>query len=540
MLKHLSLKNLLLIENAKVQFGPGLNIITGETGAGKTALIEAIGLALGDRAESSKIRRGAEKASIEAVFEITSSKQLHSVFEEYGIEWSAEDDLLIRRELTLAGKNRAFINGQQVPLPLLQQIGKLLIDTISQHSYHELTSASFQRELVDLFANAQPELTQFTRSWVEEKRIRAEIETLLSQEKDSARELLRKQEELTELQQISLQEEDALQLKDEYNRFAHAQELMEKLGEMTQELFDSPQSILLTLKKHRNRCEPLLKLDSSLKEPLQQIQDAHAQLVEASHFFNLYLQELEVDPNRLLHLEKQLDQIEGLKKRYGSFEAMESAKTTLEAFLSNADFNGERRGALEKAFAKAVQETNDACRKLSEKRKASAKELEVLLTRSLQTLNMPHAQLKITFEPQARSSDGEDLITFLLCANKGESFAPIKEGASGGELSRLLFVIKVELAEKNRSSTLLFDEIDANVGGETAAIIADKLWTLGKKRQVICITHFPQVACRADAHHRIYKEESEGRTLSHIEELSKDKREVELIRMLGGKKRLPL
>lgn len=537
MLKYLALKNLVLIESCEIEFGRGLNILSGETGAGKTALIEGIHLALGHRADSSIIRKGAEKASIEASFELSFSPALLKLLEEAGILAAIEEPLIIRREISHSGKNRAFINCQMVSLPFLQKIGKSLIDLVSQHSHQELRSSDAQRELLDLFADLKLDIDLFFQCSSQEKILKEKLNVLLDSSAAKQREMDICQFELDEILDVNVQMGEEERLFEEHNRSAGAQELTHKLELIHQGVADSSQCMLSVLARYKNTMQSILHLDARLKELTDLIQEASVSLHEFSRQLSSYLDQLENDPKRFDFLETRLSAIQKIKRKYGnSFEEILAYKTQLQEKLGRLENLDQELEECRKHLVSMEEKTLHFAKILTKKRREAALVLQKALTVSLQQLNMPSAVLNIEVKPQARSSSGEDAVNFWLAPNTGEPSLPVKDSSSGGELSRLMLAIKTTLAEKNQTPVIIFDEIDANVGGETASLIGEKLHELGKYRQILCITHFPQVASKADRHLLVRKQEVDGRTISFIKALDDLEKEKELLRMLGGKK----
>ncbi len=531
MIKYLILNNLVLVDSCEIHFGSSFNVITGETGAGKTALIEAIGLVLGDRADSSLIRKGCERAFVEIACDIDSLPNVKAILEEAGL--SCEDDLIIRRELSKEGKNRAFVNCRQVPLPLLQTLGSELIDLIGQHAHQMLRTTEAQRLLVDRFGDLQKELQHFQSAYAEEKKRYNNLEQLkqLALHRERDEDTWRFQ--LHEIESVDLKvgEEDVIF--EKYTRQANSQELTEKLDRISQGLSDA---ILPQLARFNKLCDPLQTYDRTLPEATSLMHEAHIALSEALRILHSSRNGLESDPRTFQFLEERLSAIAKLKRKYGqNFEEIEAFRQKLHMELSRLENLSEELKTAESSLLQAQDATHQAARALSAERKKAAARLQKALTTQLQMLNMSGAEVSIEITQQARGQTGDDHIQFWLKANQGEHPGLIKEHSSGGELSRLLFAIKIVLAEKNNTPTLIFDEIDANVGGKTATTIGEKLKELGKCRQVICITHFPQVAAKADEHFNVEKIERDGRTFTEIKQLTKLQREQELLRMIGGK-----
>lgn len=522
MLKSFSIHNLILIEEAHLTLDQGLTIITGETGSGKTALIEALHLIFGQRAETDKIRKGCEKTVIQATFDVQNSA-LIPLFEEAGLSFDPAEELVLTREIHSSGKSRSFAANQPVSATFLQKLSPLLIDFIDQHAYMALKNPEQQRALLDQFGSIDTE--PFQKGWKEEKRIEEEIKGLTEKQPHAQkrRELLL--EQIQELEAVEGEDEE--QLFEEYTRLAHTQELIENADVIVQ----GSEELLQILRKLDSTLKAILKLDKSLSSAETLVKEAHMQLVELHQLFQSYPSKLESDPLRQQRLEDRLKTLTSLKKRYGKElkDALIKAKEEL-VFLETLE---EKIAALHLVWMEAKTNSSDLCKKLSTQRKKASKQLETLLTPLLRELNMQDAELLIQCTPCARNMSGEDQIIFLLKANKGEQAASVREQCSGGELSRLLFAFKLVLAEKSGLMTMVFDEIDANVGGKTSSIMGAKLADLGRIRQVLCITHFPQLAKQADHHIRVYKEEKEGRTRCKMEALSPETRESELLRMLG-------
>jgi len=532
-IKHLSLTNFVLVEKAEISFGNHLNIVTGETGAGKTAIIEAIGLALGARAETSLIRQHTERAIVEAVFDISSLPRVHLLLNEAGL--SMDEELIIRRELSLEGKNRAYINCQLVPLPFLQKVGQELIDFIGQHANQLLRTSEYQRHLIDLFGSLQEDLILFQASLKKEQELKARLDELKGKETHFAQseDLLRHQ--LQEIDAIGLKEGEEEELFQQYQRLAHSQEIGEKLKEILDTLSDNHPSVMGQLNRVRKVAESLTQLDPALLEPCSFIEQTLISLQEAHAQFDSYQANLEQDPRVFQHLETRLSAISRLKKKYGAtVTAIHAHKQKTLSELSEFENLNEHVQECEKQWQATEKKTTYLAQQLTTKRRASAATLQTILSAHLQSLNMSKAEVLIELRPQSRNREGDDLVLFWLKANPGEQPALVKEHSSGGELSRLFLAIKIALADKNLTPTMIFDEIDANVGGKTATSIGEKLAELGKTRQVICITHFPQVASKADTHFSVQKQEVDGRTCTHIKLLTKKEREAEILRMLGG------
>lgn len=532
MIKHLVLNNLVLVESCEIHFSPTFNVVTGETGAGKTALIEAIGLCLGNRADASLLRKGCDKAFVEAAFDVNGLVGVKAILEETGLSIEPGELLTIRREIAKEGKNRAFINCRTVPLPLLQKIGSELIDLIGQGAHQSLLSRDSQRQLVDLYGRLEADLKSFQTTYFKEKELQKKLEELkqLSLRRERDEEIWGSQ--LEEIETVNLKKDEEETLFEKYQRLAHAQEICEKVDLAVKGLSESAIPQLL---RYSKACDSLISYDRKIEEPSKLIQEAQIALSEALRCLQSYSQNIDNDPKTFDYLENRLSAITQLKRKFGqTFEEIDTYASKIKNELSRLENLCEELGSTEKLLAEAKEATKQWAQELSEKRKETALRLQKTLTSQLQSLNMAGAEVTIEVLSQPRSQTGDDAIQFWLKANTGEHPGLVKEHSSGGELSRLLFAMKTTLAEKNNTPTLIFDEVDSNVGGKTASIMGEKLHELGKHRQVICITHFPQVASKGDTHFSVQKFEEQGRTKTKITILSKKEQEKEILRMLGA------
>lgn len=488
-MKRLKIQNLILIDQAEICFGPGLNILTGETGSGKSAVLSAIRLIAGERADASLVKKGAEMAIVEAEFGGTG---------------------LIRREIYRSGKNRCFIDDAQVSLSSLKEA--VQIEMVDQNS----TILNQERKLLDLFAGISFEVADFEKSLQEEKEINQKLQELLQVPKE--RELEWAKKDLQLIEEIDLQEGEEEKLNEEHNFLTHAQELASKISAVSFALTES--SEIPNLKRALNTLEPCVKIDPKLRAVADSMRGALLELDEAGRFIQRYEALLETDPSRLERLEKRLGAIVSLKRRFGSDlkEQKEKLCSTIESLL----MVDEQIEILQKAL-KEIQSKNQIWEKsITKKREAAAPLMADQVLNELKSLNIPSAQFEIAVLPK---------IAFLFSANAGHPPVPIEECASGGELSRLLLAIKTILADGK--STLVFDEIDSNVGGQTASVLGEKLKKLAGQRQVICVTHFVQVAKCALDHFLVLKESTGESTFTRVRKLEAKEREIEYNRMLG-------
>ncbi|MBS0604280.1 MAG: DNA repair protein RecN [Verrucomicrobia bacterium] len=537
MIKRLTLNNLVLVDSCEIDFGTSFNAVTGETGAGKTALIEAIGLALGERADSGLIRKGCDKAHVEVSFDIDALPYIQEMLEEAGLSTGKDEELVIRREISKEGKNRAFVNCRMATLPFLNKIGASLIDLIGQHAHQTLRTNDSQRSIVDLFGSLEDILKDFQSSYEKEKERLKKLEELqqLSSHRERDEDTWRFQ--LEEIESVALKKGEEEEAFEKYQKLAHSRELAEKIDLALKGLSESSHAVIPQVSRYIKAIDSLLTYDKTLSDASTLLHESHIALSEALRSLQSYSQNIDSDPHAFQHLENRLGAISRLKRKYGqSFEEIETYRLKIQSELKRLENISEELKAAELSLEIARGETNEKAKLLTSKRKEAALKLQQTLTTQLQHLNMSGAEVIIEIVESARHHGGDDTVQFWLKANTGEHPGLVKEHSSGGELSRLLFAIKIALAEKNNTPTLIFDEIDANVGGKTATIIGEKLQELGKCRQVICITHFPQVASKANEHFNVEKIETDGRTLTEIKHLNKKQREQELLRMIGGEK----
>lgn len=535
MLKSLRIQNLILIETAEVFFGSTLNILSGETGSGKSALMNALSLIAGERSDSAMVRRGTDKGSVEAIFNIDLLPTLAKMLETSGIDHEPDQELIIRREISISGKSRAFINHQAVQQGLLKRIGGSLIDIISQHAAQRLLSIEQHREILDLFGEVANDAKTFKEAWERESEIRKELNALKQSESERIREIGVCEMELEELAEANLKEGEEEELFTEYTLLANAEDLSTKVQDIMQALSGDRYQTIAVLTKQKATFDQLCQIDPLLKDNSEAFKNAVMELEEISYTLRHYQSRIQNEPEKLLKINARLTLINRLKRKYGSTIAeihtyQQALKNRL-SLLQNADVRIE---ALEQEQQKASAKTDSLAHTLSIERKQAAQRLEKALKKELKALNMAKADFIVEISTQNRGVHGDDKVEFFLIPNVGEHRIAVKEGVSGGELSRILLAIQTLLAGKAEMPTLIFDEIDANIGGETASVIGDKLKTISRKHQVLCITHFPQVASQADHHLQISKHEKGGRTVSIVRTLDSESRQEELLRMVGG------
>lgn len=535
MLKELRLIHFVLVERASVEFAAGFNVLSGESGSGKSAIMNALNLISGGRSDPALIRRGADKAIVEAVFEIDAIPTLLSLLEEAGIDHTPGEELFIRRELSTTGKGRAFINNQLAQLTLLKQVSEHLFDLVGQHANQKLLSLDYHRNALDLFSNVQDKVHAFSKSWEEENNLRRQLQQLRHSEAQRLRESEICRMELAELEEAALKEGEEEELFTEYTQLSHAGERCSKANEFNRLLTGERQGLFLQLNRTKSTLEQLAVIDPSLTEAIKAYGNALIEIDEVAQTLRRYEQRIEHNPEKAEQLNTRLQLIVKLKRKYGSTfaeiqEYLNSCKHKLKS-LASAD---EQIEQLEQKITNLAAANNKLAQEITAQRLNASKPFAAALIAQLGTLNMPKAMIDVDLAPQKRNATGDDKIEFFITPNVGENRVSLRECASGGELSRIMLALQAVLAGKELIPTIIFDEIDANIGGETAKRVGEKLLEVGQQHQVLCITHFPQVAKLAEHHIRISKEEIEGRTVTRVDALDKKSHRQELVRMSGG------
>lgn len=419
----------------------------------------------------------------------------------------------------------------------MRKLGLQLVQIVGQHANQCLLSLDYHREVLDLYGNLHSLLHRYQQIYDTEKKLRQELEQLIQQEAQRLREIDVCQREIEELEEAQIKEGEDEDLFAEYTLLSNAEEVSTKIGEINQSLSGERQPLLAILNRQKQSLEALVHFDASLRETAQAFQNAFLELQEISHTMRYYQSRLHFDADRLHEINERLTLLNRLKRKYGAtVEEILAYQTQTRAKLKRLENADSEIENLQQQLQEAEAQTQQFAHELTYKRQQCALEFEKALTMHLHSLNMSKAQFYIQVASQKRTREGDDRIEFFLCPNVGEHQIPLKEGASGGEISRVLLALQTLLAGKEQTATLIFDEVDANIGGETATIVGDKLREISQQHQVICITHFPQVASQADHHLQISKEEKDGRTLTIVQELDSLSRQLELARMAGRKK----
>ena len=544
MLTYLRIRNLAVIDDVALELGPGLTVLTGETGAGKSIIIDGLALALGERAVLDQVRSGASRATVEAIFSLPAGSELGALLDAAGLE-GEEGQVVVRRALTSSG-SRAYVNDCVVSQQQLKRIGERLADLHGQHEHQSLLAVGAHRQLLDRFGGAG-EVLQATQEAYERAVLlgqRLAAVQLDDRELAQRADLLRFQ--LQEITAAALEPREDEELQSERRRLAHAEELVEACAAAISMLYEDDRSASSLIHQAEQRIERLLQLDPELPVRDEALSEARFALEEAARSLQAYQDDLEVDPDRLAQVEDRLSAIEALKRKYGdSIESIQEHARKAQGELESLERHGEDLEALEKELHEAAAAYQAAAGSLSAMRKKAGEKLQRQVMTELQQVAMEQAEFLARVEdragdappglPPGAGRGGMDRVEFLLAANPGEKIGPLSKVASGGELSRVMLALKLCATEGDPLETLVFDEVDSGIGGGgVAERLAQRLAALSGTHQLLVVTHLPQVAAYADAHISISKHEMEGRTVVQVESLDAEQQVDELARMLGG------
>ncbi|MFZ1979837.1 MAG: DNA repair protein RecN [Smithella sp.] len=539
MLNELSIKNFAIIDELHVCFGEGLNVISGETGAGKSIIIGAVSLLLGDRATSDMIRTQADSASVEAIFDIAGNKPLQDKIAAMG--FSTGDELLVRRVISHAGKNKAFINGQMATLVNLTAVSELLINICGQHEHQVILNVENHIDILDEFGGCLPVRAQYAEIYNQYQQIRTQIEKLkdLSQSREEKADLFKFQ--LKEIQDINPQPAEDTALADEKKVLVNFQKLSGWATNAYDLLYGEKDSIMVKLKEVQNQVKEIKKIDSNLQISDVDMESSFITLQETVLQLRDYSKNLFFDSERLVAIDERLELLNRLKRKHGgSLESVFRRKQEIEEYLKTVFSVDEELEKLTKEEEKVQQNLRQNALKLSQIRGQAAKKLQNAVDKEIHALNMPHASFSVNFKKDAVDAaeffgpKGSDEVEFYLTANKGEESRPLNKIASGGELSRIILALKNVLSRTGSVSSIIFDEVDNGIGGAVAEIVGRKLKEVSANHQIVCITHLPQIACFGDKHMYVSKKIVKDRTVTSLEELDSEQKIEEISRMLGG------
>jgi DNA repair protein RecN (Recombination protein N) len=532
----LRIKNLALVEELEWQMAPGFIAVTGETGAGKSIIIGALQLLLGERADKSLIRTGADFCTVEAAFSGDDLQKLNSRLAEAGVE-PCEGDLIIKRTLSASGANRQFINGSPTTLSILKNLGDELVDLHGPHDHQSLLSPETQLELLDSFARAGEQLDKYRKHYLQLQTLTAEHAALNTAETAREQELDLLRHQINEITAANLVAGEEEEIKSRYKLTSNSKRLIELANAIANKLSEADDSVLSQLAETRRLLRELEKIDNSISQFGSAHETAVVELSEIASSLSQYAEKLDLDPAQLAALEQRVSLFETLKRKYGRSiaEVIAFGKHAAERLgeIEGRDAELER---LAKEIENVRAEMNRAGEALRKLRAKTAPKLSDTIRKNLVDLGFHQAEFeaKLNARDEPRAS-GFDSVELLFSPNPGEPLKPLRAIASSGEISRLMLAIKSALAAHDAIPLLVFDEIDTNVGGEIAHAVGAKMQRLGCGHQVICITHLPQVAATASSHFVVTKEVTRGRTYSQLNEVSGKGRREEIARMLGGK-----
>ncbi|UCE78887.1 MAG: DNA repair protein RecN [Nitrospiraceae bacterium] len=537
MLKELRIKNLAIIDDLTVRFEKGLNILSGETGAGKSIIVDALGLALGDRAQSDLIKSGESNASVQAYFELDDYRAIPDI----GID--VTEGLLLRRVLTSGGKSRAYVNDTMVTLQALSEISSSLVDIHSQHEHQSLLTPEKQRTLLDYYGKLSEKVAEVRRLYADVQNLHRSYNALRETVKTQAERIDLLTFQVNEIAAATLKPGERESLEAEQLLLANQHRLIELVDRTYGLLYEAENSCTEQLSEVLRHVQEMKSMDASISETLELLESAKPLIQDASAELRGYRDRYDFEPGRLEIVEDRLDLIKNMERKYGKGIAAilayeEKAKKELKSFGSS----DERLTELQKEIAARETALERAAEDLSDKRKKTAKKIEKLVKNNLSELSIEKAGFSVDVRQEKEEGGafrigphGIDRITFLFSANPGEPLKPLSRIVSGGELSRVMLALKTILADVDNVPVLIFDEVDAGIGGRTAESVGKKLDLISEKHQLLCITHLPQIARFGDFHLKIEKQEKNNRVYVYLKELRDNERKDEIARMLSGK-----
>ena len=536
MLASLTVRNLALVDRVEVSFGEGLNVITGETGAGKSILIGALGLVLGDRADKSMIRSGESFCSAEAVFELSDPAAIDALLDEQGIDPCEDGQLILRRVIKSSGTGQNQVNGCAVTLGLMKEVGRLLVDMHGPHDHQSLFDEDFQLEFLDGYGRHAAELDAYRTAYRAWRDLESRKAALEGPEEGVAEQMDLLAYRVAELEEAALDPEEEPALLREHQTLGNAREIQELGGVACEGLMDAEGSVFDGVALVQRALNDLAELLPDAREWSEEAKSISIQVQELYRTLSATIEGIEGDPARLQWLDDRLAVLQKMKRKYGGSvdEALRTLEQGRERYRDLAG-RGERLKELEQEVGAAHAEVHRRGRALRKKRAAAAGKLAAAVTGELRGLGFEQAAFDVGVAEADERPSGLDRVEFGFAPNVGEAMRPLRSIASSGEISRVMLAGKGVLAELDRIPVLVFDEIDANIGGEIASVVGRKLADLARARQVLCITHLPQVAVFGARHFAVRKSVDQGRTYTRVEALNLDDRVDEVARMLGGK-----
>lgn len=541
MLVQLAIQDFALIENLELMLGPGLNVLTGETGAGKSIIVDAMNLLVGGRASSDLVRTGAEKAQILGFFDCSDCPQVAEKLSALGLPLSEDDTVLLGREVNRGGRSVCRINGRAVPLSMYRPFGEFLVDLHGQHEHQSLLRVKQHRDLLDRYCGSDLLQQRHLVSILYKQLV--QLQEKYEQQKMNESEEKRRLEYLTfaieEIDQLEPMPGEVDELQKERERFRYGERLILLVQETVSELAGSDGKFIPAydlLGAASEKLREIAEIDSAAEEMAKVLDGVLYRMEDVIEKLRAYREQLDFDPERGQEVEERLYALRSLMRKYGASLAevcafREEAAVELESLQGTA----ERKGVLEAEYRKTLQDYDDAAKKLSSLRREGAVSFTTAVAGELHGLGLDHARLEMGWElSPAPTPAGYDLLEFLFSANPGEPLKPLAKIASGGEMSRVMLALKVVLAENDQIPTLIFDEIDAGIGGLTLQTVAERLSAAARGKQVLCVTHAPNIAGRGQTHFFVEKKVDAGKTKIQVQLLKPEGRVKEIVRMLGG------
>ncbi|MFW5431491.1 MAG: DNA repair protein RecN [Methylophilaceae bacterium] len=532
MLQALSIRNFVIVEQLDLEFSQGFTTLTGETGAGKSILIDALSLALGARNEGEVVRRGCDKADISVTIDIANNSQANTWLAENEIDDA--DDLILRRVIYNDGRSRGFINGAAATVGQLKALGEFLVDIYSQNAHHSLLNANTQRQILDEFSGSTAlakQVAEQYKTWHQLHLQQVEIEKNSAAYADELAEL---RDKVRELAQLGFAAEEWQDLQLEHSRLSNSAELIAGVEACLQLASEGEPDALSMLSQAQQKLVGLVELDSELKEAAETVDSAIIQLQEATRSMSRYLQRDDIEPARLSEVENRIQAIHGISRKYRARpEELPELQVEWHARMSELE-SFANDGELAKQVASALEAYMASAQKLSDTRQQSSKTLSTKISAEMQRLSLSGGQFKVALEVCEQSANGLEQVAFLVTGHAGVEPRPLSKVASGGELSRISLALHVTTAAQGSVPCMIFDEVDVGIGGGVAEVVGKLLKQLGQNRQVLVITHLAQVAAQAAQHLQVSKTQTNGATLSHIQCLSEAERIEEIARMSGG------
>ncbi|MCI6352972.1 MAG: DNA repair protein RecN [Firmicutes bacterium] len=533
MLELLHIENIAIIEAADIEFAPGFNALTGETGAGKSIVIDSLSAVLGQRTSRELIRTGAEKAFVSAAF----SGMAPELTETLGIQPEADGTLLLQREIQTDGKNVCRVNGRPVTVGQLRALGARLLNIHGQHDGQQLLDEEQHIVYLDSFGRVESLAITYAEKYKNFTDIRRQIGALQMDEAEKARRVDTLQYQIEELRRAKLTPGEEEELTARRGMLRNAEKFLDAVAGADYALNgdDSGGGALSALRQAQDALGGVRHLDDAFGQLYERLGEAYSEVYDIAATVEDKRGELDVSPGELDRVESRMDLLYRLKKKYGAtVEDMLDYQARCEAELAQIEDAGDTLARLEQALSKAEKEARQAAQALSDARKAAAEQLTSQILTELQQLDMGKIRFAVDFAEKPLDSDGMDTVRFLMSANVGEELRPIHKIASGGELARIMLAMKNVLSEQDHVGTMVFDEVDTGVSGRAAQKVAEKMARISRRKQVLCVTHLPQLAAMADTHFSVEKGERGGRTYTEVRRLDREQRRRELARLTGG------